>query len=90
MNLTTILNRIINESITVELKNGTILHGILIKSDKYMNICLKKVRKKNILNYDLKLENISIRGNIIRYIILPIWINFDSILYLKNKKNFSC
>nr|UXY87604.1 small nuclear ribonucleoprotein D1 [Cryptomonas curvata] len=86
MNLTTFLSRIINESITVELKNGSILHGILLKSDNFMNLYLKKVKKNDVLKSNLNLENISIRGNMIRYIILPIWVNFDSILYIKNKK----
>ena len=87
MNLKLILNKIFNENITVELKNGTIIHGVLIKSDKFMNLYLKKVKKTNFLAFDLNLENISIRGNTIRYIILPIWINFDSLLYLNHKTN---
>nr|UXY88102.1 small nuclear ribonucleoprotein D1 [Cryptomonas curvata] len=92
MNLSIIFKRIINETITVELKNGIILHGTLLDSDKLMNIYLKKVKKTNNSALNLNLESISIRGNTIRYVILPIWINFDSILYLKNKskeqKNF--
>lgn len=85
MNLSIIFNRIINETITVELKNGIILHGTLLHSDKLMNLYLKKVKKINNSAFNLNLESISIRGNTIRYVILPIWINFDSILYLKNK-----
>ena len=85
MNLSIIFKRIINETITVELKNGIILHGTLLHSDKLMNLYLKKVKKTNNSIFNLNLESISIRGNTIRYVILPIWINFDSILYLKNK-----
>jgi small nuclear ribonucleoprotein D1 len=85
MNLSIIFNRIINEIITVELKNGIILHGTLVHSDKLMNLYLKKVKKTNNSAFNLNLESISIRGNTIRYVILPIWTNFDSILYLKNK-----
>ncbi len=85
MNLSIIFNRIVNETITVELKNGIILHGTLLHSDKLMNLYLKKVKKTNNSAFNLNLESISIRGNTIRYVILPIWINFDSILYLKNK-----
>jgi small nuclear ribonucleoprotein D1 len=84
MNLSIIFNKIINENITVELKNGIILHGTLFYSDKLMNLYLKKVTKTNSSDFNLNLESISIRGNTIRYVILPIWINFDSILYLKN------
>jgi len=85
MNLKSILSKIKNENITVELKNGTILHGILVNSDKSMNIYLKKVKKTNFSTFDLFLENISIRGNTIRYIVLPIWINFDTLLYFNDK-----
>ena len=85
MNLSIVFNRIINEIITVELKNGIILHGTLVHSDKLMNLYLKKVKKTNNSAFNLNLESISIRGNTIRYVILPIWTNFDSILYLKNK-----
>ena len=86
MYISLIFNKITNEMITVELKNGIILHGVLLNSDKYMNIYLKKVKKTDICKFDLNLENVSIRGNMIRYVILPVWINFDSILYLTNKR----
>jgi small nuclear ribonucleoprotein D1 len=81
-----VIHHFINEIITIELKNGYILHGTLLNSDKNMNLYLKKVKKTDILDTNLNLESILIRGNTIRYIILPVWTNFDSVLCFSNKE----
>nr|UXY86700.1 small nuclear ribonucleoprotein D1 [Cryptomonas paramecium] len=80
-----ILYEILNEMITIELKNGLILHGVMLNADKRMNIYLKKVKKTNFSKINLEIESMSIRGSSIKYIILPIWTNFDSIFFLKKK-----
>ncbi|AEA38737.1 small nuclear ribonucleoprotein D1 (nucleomorph) [Cryptomonas paramecium] len=76
---------ILNETVTIELKNGLILHGIMLNADKYMNIYLKKIKKTNFSKINLEIESISIRGSSIKYLILPIWINFDSVFFLQKK-----
>nr|UXY87117.1 small nuclear ribonucleoprotein D1 [Cryptomonas sp.] len=94
MKIRLIFEKITNEIITVELKNGVTIHGRIFSSDKYMNIYLKKAKRSVIPELPLNIESISIRGNMIRYIILPIWINFDSILFFpevecyKTKQNY--
>lgn len=85
MKIRYIIQKVINENITIELKNGIVIYGTLMSSDKFMNIYLKNVKKKNMIGNNLNLESISIRGNMVRYLILPIWVNFDSVLHYKAK-----
>jgi len=77
MNLKLILNKINNENITIELKNGLLVNGILFKTDNKMNFFLKNVRiytKTSIPSYE---SSIYVRGNTIRYIFIPEWLNID-------------
>ena len=69
-----------NESVTIELKNGTTIHGTIVGLDVHMNAHLKNV-KMTLCNRDpIHLDNISIRGNNIRYVILPDALPLDSLL----------
>ena len=77
MNLNLIFKKILNETITVELKNETLIYGTLTKFDKSMNLYLKKVKKSFPNQKSIYFESVSIRGSIVRYIIIPNWINLD-------------
>jgi len=79
MRIKKIFKKIINESVTVELKNGTIIHGFLIKIDTYMNLYLKNAKRASNGRNSILIPTVSIRGTKIRYIVLPNWLNFDSI-----------
>lgn len=72
--------KISNESVTVELKNGTVVHGTVTGVDVHMNIHLKNAkltaRGKEPMHYD----SISVRGNQVRYVILPEALPLDSLL----------
>eukprot|EP00903_Cladosiphon_okamuranus_P020807 g19112.t1 len=80
MKLVRFLMKMNNETVTVELKNGTTVHGTVASVDVSMNTHLKNVKVtpkgKNPTTYD----SLSIRGNNIRCYILPDNLNLDQLL----------
>jgi len=69
-----------NETVTIELKNGSIVHGTITGVDMQMNTHLKTV-KLNTRNSDpISLDSLSIRGNNIRYFVLPDALPLDTLL----------
>ncbi|KAK2196873.1 bifunctional LSM domain [Babesia duncani] len=86
MKLVRFLMKLANESVTVELKNGTVLTGVIIGVDISMNTHLKNVKIVNKVtpgskepNYIL-LDHLTVRGNNIRYFILSDSIPLDTLL----------
>jgi small nuclear ribonucleoprotein D1 len=80
MKLVRFLMKLTNESITIELKTGSVVNGTITGVDMSMNTHLKKVRL-TIRNRDpLQLDSLSIRGSTIRYYILPDSIPLDTLL----------
>ncbi|RUS34893.1 hypothetical protein BC938DRAFT_477922 [Jimgerdemannia flammicorona] len=74
------LMKLTNETVTIELKNGTIVHGTITGVDMSMNTHLKTV-KMTVKNKDpVNLDTLSIRGNNIRYYILPDSLPLDTLL----------
>mmetsp|Transcript_9934 Transcript_9934/g.14637 ORF Transcript_9934/g.14637 Transcript_9934/m.14637 type:complete len:111 (+) Transcript_9934:108-440(+) len=80
MKLVRFLMKLNNETVTIELKNGTVVSGTIVGVDQAMNTHLKTVkmtvRGKNPIN----LEHLSVRGNNVRYVILPETLNVDNLL----------
>eukprot|EP01133_Synstelium_polycarpum_P003437 gene3437-3902_t len=69
-----------NETVTIELKNGTIVHGTIAGVDVSMNTHLKTVKLTLKGKNPVNLDTLSIRGNNIRYYILPESLNLGTLL----------
>lgn len=72
--------RLNNETVTIELKNGTIVHGTVTGVDVSMNTHLKVVKMTLKGKNPVNIDSLSIRGNNIRYFILPDSLNLDTLL----------
>ena len=80
MKLVRFLMKLNNESVTIELKNGTVINGTITGVDMSMNTHLKTVRLTMRNRDPVPLDSLSIRGNTIRYYILPDSIPLDTLL----------
>merc|ERR1719456_1036007 len=74
------LRKLCNETVVLELKNGTVVQGTITGVDVSMNTHLKQVKvtvkNKNPMNMDY----LSIRGTNIRYFILPDHVDLNMLL----------
>ncbi|KAJ9479618.1 Small nuclear ribonucleoprotein Sm D1 [Pseudozyma hubeiensis] len=80
MKLVRFLMKLNNESVTIELKNGTVVHGTVTGVDVQMNTHLKTVKMTVRGRPAVTLDTLSIRGNTIRYWILPDALPLDMLL----------
>lgn len=72
--------KLVNETVTIELKNGTVVQGTIIGVDINMNTHLKTVKltlkKKN----PILMDHLTIRGNNIRLFLLPDSLPLETLL----------
>lgn len=80
MKLVQFLVKLRSETVTVELKNGTVAQGTVVGVDHSMNIHLKSVKLAIRGRKPVGLEALSVRGSTIRYVILPDSLAIDSLL----------
>ncbi|KAK6544299.1 mRNA splicing protein smd1 [Orbilia ellipsospora] len=80
MKLVRFLMKCTNETVTVELKNGTIIHGTITTVTPTMNTSLRTVRMTVRNREPQTLDTINIRGSTIRYFILPDSLPLDTLL----------
>ncbi|KAF3902509.1 hypothetical protein ABW21_db0204286 [Orbilia brochopaga] len=80
MKLVRFLMKCANETVTVELKNGTIIHGTITTVTPTMNTSLRTVRMTVRNREPQTLDTINIRGSTIRYFILPDALPLDTLL----------
>ena len=91
MKLVRFLMKLNNESVVVELKNGTVVAGTVTGVDMSMNTHLKAVKMTVKGKEPVTLDQITIRGNNIRYFLLPESLPLETLLVddvpkIKNKK----
>jgi small nuclear ribonucleoprotein D1 len=70
----------INESVTIELKNGTIIHGTIASVSPQMNTALRTVKMTIKGREPVALDALNVRGSTIRYFILPDSLPLDTLL----------
>lgn len=80
MKLVRFLMKLTNETVTIELKNGTVVVGTVTGVDVTMNTHLKTVRLTMKGYEPINMDHITIRGNNIRYFFLPESVNIDTLL----------
>ncbi|XXG94723.1 SMK killer toxin resistance protein [Hypoxylon texense] len=80
MKLVRFLMKCANETVTVELKNGTIVHGTITSVSPLMNTALRTVKMTPRGQDPISLDTMNIRGSTIRYFILPDSLPLDTLL----------
>lgn len=80
MKLVRFLMKLKNQTVTVELKNGTLIIGSIIAVDIRMNTHLSKVKMTIKGKNPVSLDHLTVRGNNIRYFHLPDALPLDTLL----------
>lgn len=80
MKLVRFLMKCANETVTIELKNGTIIHGTITSVSPQMNTALRTVKMTQRGRDPINLDTINLRGSTIRYYILPDSLPLDTLL----------
>ena len=80
MKLVRFLMKLNNETVVIELKNGTVVNGTVTGVDVSMNTHLKAVKLTVKGRETISLDHLTIRGNNIRYFLLPESLPLETLL----------
>ena len=91
MKLVKFLMKLNNETVVIELKNGTVVNGTVTGVDVSMNTHLKAVKLTVKGRDPVSMDHLTIRGSNIRYFLLPESLPLETLLVddapkVKNKK----
>ncbi|CAE8609763.1 unnamed protein product [Polarella glacialis] len=86
MRLVRFLMKLSNESVVVELKNSTVVQGTITGVDMSMNAHMKNIKFTVKGKPPVSMDHLTIRGNNIRYVILPDSIPLDTLLVDDSKR----
>ena len=86
MKLVRFLSRMRGESVGVELKNGSVMQGTVSGIDGSMNTHLKRVSVTARGGNPSRLDTLSVRGNTVRYYVLPESLDVDALLKDEGKR----
>lgn len=79
--------KLANETVIIELKNGTVVQGTVTGVDIAMNTHMKSVKLTVKKRNPVSMDHLTIRGNTIRYFILPDSLPLDTLLIDDTPKN---
>ncbi|KAF2738258.1 Sm-like ribonucleoprotein [Polyplosphaeria fusca] len=80
MKLVRFLMKCQNETVTIELKNGSIVHGTIASVSPKMNCAMRAVKLTAKGRDTTPLDAMTVRGSTVRYIILPDSLPLDTLL----------
>ncbi|PNS21285.1 Small nuclear ribonucleoprotein Sm D1 [Sphaceloma murrayae] len=80
MKLVRFLMKCQNETVTLELKNGSLIHGTIASVSPQMNTALRTVKFTPRGRDPISMDTINVRGSMIRYFILPDSLPLDTLL----------
>eukprot|EP00389_Voromonas_pontica_P018472 GDKH01029058.1.p1 GENE.GDKH01029058.1~~GDKH01029058.1.p1 ORF type:complete len:122 (+),score=15.18 GDKH01029058.1:221-586(+) len=87
MKLVRFLMKLSNETVVIELKNGTVVQGTVTGVDIAMNTHLKNVKMTVKHKNPVSMDHLTIRGSNIRYFLLPDPLPLDTLLIDEATKN---
>ncbi|GKT28712.1 Like-Sm (LSM) domain containing protein, LSm4/SmD1/SmD3 like protein [Aduncisulcus paluster] len=80
MKIVKFLQQLRGETVTVELKNGTSVHGTVTSVDYYMNITISNAKVRQTDGETITMDKTRVTGSNIRDVILPDTLNLESLL----------
>ncbi|KAF1956741.1 Sm-like ribonucleo protein [Byssothecium circinans] len=80
MKLVRFLMKCQNETVSIELKNGTVVMGTIASVSPLMNVALRSVKYRPRNREEIPLDTTTVRGSTIRYILLPDSLPLDTLL----------
>ena len=86
MKLVKFLMKLAGETVSIELKNGSVVNGTITSVDMAMNTHLKNVKLQQKGKESQSLDHLTVRGANIRYFLLPESLPLETHLSAEDRK----